>query len=79
VFGSSDCSCANGRVLNSKALADEAVRIEPISVVEFPDQQGTYSEFLRFWVFPNHPGAENALIYLINLGKFPTQQNRELF
>ena len=58
-------------------VADEAVWIEPFSAPKFPDHQGKYREFLRFWPFSKHPSAERLFVYLINLGKFPTQRNKE--
>jgi hypothetical protein len=46
---------------------------------QFPDHQGKYREFLRFWPLRTGPGPGKAFVYLINLSKFPTQRNRELF
>ena len=59
-------------------LADDAVSIEPVSSIKFPDQQGKYREFLRF------PRRFERLRYempwnrLGFFGKFPTHRNREL-
>ena len=46
---------------------------------QFPDHQGKYREFLRFWPLRPGPKPGKACVYLINLSKFPTQRNRELF
>jgi hypothetical protein len=46
---------------------------------QFPDHQGKYREFLRFWPLRTGPRPGKAFVYLINLSKFPTQRNRELF
>ena len=60
-------------------MADEAVCCEPISVSKFPDQQGKYREFLRFWAPEGGLRPEYTLSSLGFLSKFPTQRNREFF
>jgi hypothetical protein len=43
-----DVSAENAK--NADWVADEAIWRELLSAVEFPDHQGKYREFLRFWV-----------------------------
>jgi len=52
-------------------------QIEPVSASKFPDQQGKYREFRRFRPVSNQMRAEKSFVSLMNLSKFPTQQNRE--
>jgi hypothetical protein len=47
--------------------------------VKFPDHQGRYREFSRFWPSWIPPTPEKALFSLGFLSKFPTQRNREFF
>jgi hypothetical protein len=45
--------------------------------VKFPDLQGKYREFLRFWSSAGRLCGENTLSALWFFSEFPTQRNRE--
>jgi hypothetical protein len=49
-------------------MVDDAVSIEPVSTVKFPDQQGKYREFPRFWRSLNRPTVKKAPVCMVFWG-----------
>jgi len=68
----------NGRERGNRGLAGGWRSLQRTALrVKFPDLQGKYREFLRFWSSAGRLRGENTLSALWFFSEFPTQRNRE--